>query len=204
MKLFYASASPFVRKVLIVALELGINDRIERIDVATTPLQSNPDLAAANPLGKLPALITDDNGALYDSAVICEYLAAEAGSATMLPADGPERWSTLRLQALADGLLDAAVLRRYEKAMRPTEKQSADWDEGQRQKVVRTLDALEVEADALGGEPTLGTIAVACGLGYLDFRFAHEDWREGHPRLTAWFNENWANRPSMTDTAPQS
>jgi glutathione S-transferase len=167
-------------------------------------MQANPDLADANPVAKLPTLITDDGEALYDSGVICEYLAAEAGNQTMLPPTGPARWETLRLHALANGLLDAAVLRRYEAAMRPEEKQWADWVEGQRLKVARALDELERTADALGSEPTLGTIAVACALGYLDFRFADENWREGRPKLTAWFEDNWANRPSMMTTAPQA
>jgi glutathione S-transferase len=204
MKLFYASASPFVRKVMVVATELGLDGRIERIDAATTPMKADPKLAEANPVAKLPTLVTDAGEALYDSGVICEYLATEASSASMLPANGSARWVTLRRQALADGLLDAAVLRRYEKAMRPEEKQSADWDEGQRLKVTRALDALEGETGALGSAVNLGTIAIACALGYLDFRFAHEDWRTGRPKLAAWYEDNWAKRPSMTATAPGS
>ena len=204
MKLFYASASPFVRKVVIIAAELGLDDRIERIDAATTPMRANPDLAAANPIAKLPTLITDEGDALYDSGVICEYLMAEAGNTSMLPPSGSARWATLRLHALANGLLDAAVLRRYEAAMRPEEKQWDDWVEGQRLKVARALDELERTADTLDSEPTLGTIAVACALGYLDFRFGNENWREGRPALAAWFETNWATRPSMIATAPQA
>lgn len=201
MKLFYASASPFVRMVWVTALELGIADRIERIDGATTPIDTNPALADANPVGKLPTLVTDDGEALYDSRVICEYLIVEAGNDTLLPANGRARWSALRRLALVNGILDAAVLRRYEAAMRPTEKQWDVWDEAQRLKVVRVLDELEREADQLSSGATLGTIAVGCALGYLDFRFDHENWRDGCPKLAAWCAE-WAKRPSMTATVP--
>jgi len=201
MKLFYAAASPFVRMVWVTALELGIADRIERIDSGTTPMEANAALAEANPVAKLPTLVTDDGDALYDSRVICEYLIVEAGNETMLPAKGREHWSALRLLALVNGILDAAVLRRYEAAMRPEEKQWEVWDEGQRLKVVRALDELEREADQLGDGATLGAIAVACALGYLDFRFGHENWREGRPKLAAW-HDDWAKRPSMTATVP--
>ncbi|HUT49073.1 MAG TPA: glutathione S-transferase [Alphaproteobacteria bacterium] len=201
MKLFYAAASPFVRMVWVTALELGIADRIERIDGGTTPMDANPALAEANPVAKLPTLVTDDGEALYDSRVICEYLIVEAGNDTMLPAKGWEHWSALRRLALANGILDAAVLRRYEAAMRPAEKQWEGWSEGQRLKVVRALDELEREVDQLGGGATLGAIAVACALGYLDFRFGHENWRDSRPKLAAWY-EDWAKRPSMTETVP--
>jgi len=202
MKLFYAAPSPFVRKVLISAMELGIADRIERIDAATTPMAPDAALAVANPLAKLPALMTDEGEALYDSSVICEYLATEHGGSALLPASGPERWTALRLQSLADGMLDAAVLRRYEVAMRPEEHRSKEWDDGQRLKVARALDVLDRDAASLGDSPTLGTIAVACALGYLDFRFASEDWRANHPNLARWHEANWAARPSFMATKP--
>ncbi|MDH3231936.1 MAG: glutathione S-transferase [Alphaproteobacteria bacterium] len=201
MKLFYASASPFVRMVLVTAAELGIADRIERIDGATTPIDANPALAETNPVAKLPTLVTDDGDALYDSRVICEYLVDVAGNETMLPTKGRARWSALRRLALVNGILDAAVLRRYEAAMRPAEKQWQGWDEAQRLKVVRALDELEREVDQLGSGATLGAIGVACALGYLDFRFDHENWRDGRPKLAAWY-EDWAKRPSMTATVP--
>ena len=202
MKLFHAAPSPFVRKVAITAIELGIADRIERIDAATTPMAPDAELAVINPLAKLPALITDDGEALYDSSVICEYLATEHGGGAMLPPSGTTRWTALRLQSLADGMLDASVLRRYEVAMRPEEHRSKEWDDGQRLKVARSLRWLDREAATLGETPTLGTIAVACALGYLDFRFADEDWRSDHPHLARWHETNWAARPSFTATKP--
>lgn len=201
MKLFYAAASPFVRMVWITALELGIADRIELVDGGTTPMDANPALAEANPVAKLPTLVTDDGEALYDSRVICEYLIAEAGNDTMLPSKGPARWPALRQLALLNGILDAAVLRRYEGAYRPAELRWPAWDDGQRGKISRALDMLEGDMDALGGV-TLVSIAAACALGYLDFRFADEDWRASRPKLAAWYDDGWAKRPAMIATVP--
>lgn len=203
MKLFYASASPFVRIVLVTAAELGLDDQIERVDGGTTPMEPNPALAEANPVAKLPTLVTDDGEALYDSRVICEYLVAQAGNDTLLPTRGPERWKALRDLALVNGILDAAVMRRYEGAYRPEEFRWAPWDDGQRGKINRALDVLEDDIAALDGT-TLASIAAACALGYLDFRFGDEDWRASRPRLAAWYDDDWAKRPSMVATVPQS
>jgi glutathione S-transferase len=201
MKLYHAAASPFVRKVRVTAAELGLEGRIEQVDVATTPVKPDPKLKAANPLNKIPALMTDDGELLYDSPVICEYLAATAGNGDFLPAAGKARWTALRLQALGDGIMDAAVLRRYEDFLRPKDKFWPDWDAAQKGKVTGALDALEADAAALEGPVTIGTVTVACALGYLDFRFAAEDWRQGRPKLAAWY-ETMAKRPSMAATAP--
>ena len=111
MKLFYSSHSPFVRKVRVTAAVLGLDDRIEIVETPTTPVATDPAVVAANPLGKIPALTTDDGETLYDSRVICEYLISLAGNETLLPSGGPARWAALRLQALADGLMEAAILR---------------------------------------------------------------------------------------------
>lgn len=201
MKLYYSPASPFVRKVRVTAAELGLDGRIEPIDVAVAPIKDNPELKAANPLAKIPALVTDEGEALYDSPVICEYLAALAGKADFLPATGKARWTALRLEALGDGIMDAAVLRRYEDFLRPKDKFWPEWDAGQKAKVTAALDALEADAAALEGPVTIGTVTVACALGYLDFRFAAEDWRKGRPRLAAWY-EGMAKRPSLAATKP--
>jgi glutathione S-transferase len=202
MKLFYAAASPFVRIVLVTAAELGIADRIENVDGMTTPMNANPALADANPVAKLPTLLTDDGQALYDSRVICEYLVTEAGNETMLPARGPERWKALRDLALINGILDAGVLLRYELAYRPADLQWAEWKDGQRGKIDRALDELESDMAALEGT-TLVSIAAACALGYLDFRFPDRDWRASRPKLAAWYDDDWAKRPSMTATVPE-
>jgi glutathione S-transferase len=144
---------------------------------------------------------------LYDSPVICEYLDTLSGG-KMLPASGKKRWMVLRQQALADGVLDAGVVTRYE-LLRPKEFQFADWMDGQLRKIRGAVSALESECahggliDVLGDAvPTLGQVAVGCALGYLDFRYDSENWRDGHARLAAWY-ELFAKRRSMTETAPK-
>ncbi len=140
----------------------------------------------------------DDGTHLYDSPVICEYLDSLHGGPKMFPAAGPARWTALRRQALGDGMMDAAVARRGE-SRRPANEQSPSGMELQRAKVAAGLDVLEAEADKLGSGIDIGLISIACALGYLDFRFASEDWRKGHPKLARWF-EAFAKRPSMQST----
>ena len=199
MKLFYSSHSPFVRKVRVTAMVLGLDDQIELVDSPTTPIETDPGVAGANPLGKIPALITDDGDTLFDSRVICEYLIALAGNETLLPPPGPDRWTVLRQQALADGLMEAAILRRYEGFLRPEDKRWADWDAAQKRKIDNALDAFEAGVDELKG-PTIGMIAAACALGYLDLRFADDDWRQGRPRLAEWYEINSSHK-AMKATA---
>ena len=134
MKLYYSPASPYARKCLVCAHELGLADRIELIPVSVSPVASNPAINQHNPLGKVPALLTDDGLALYDSRVICEYLNTLGGE-MLIPAQTPARWQTLTRQALADGLQDAALLARYETAMRPAELCWEDWLQGQLEKI---------------------------------------------------------------------
>lgn len=199
MKLFYSPTSPFVRKVLVTAFELGVESRIERILV--NPWQPGEQLTAANPLGKVPALVTEAGMMLYDSPVICEYLDSRYGADQLLPAAGDARWLVLRLQALADGVLDAAVLRRME-SMRPEGERSASWMDFQRDAVLRGLAELEREAAQWDESLNLGRIAVACSLGYLDFRYAGEEWRKHHPALARWYEPVQA-RPSLRQTMPR-
>ena len=200
MKLFYAATSPFVRKCLVVALEAGVRGRIELVPAAAHPVNRDRGLVAHNPLGKVPTLIADDGCALYDSAVICEFLDVLGGGG-LLPATGPRRWAVLADQSLADGLMDAAVLVRYETAVRPETLRWNDWVTGQLDKVTSGLVDLEQRAADLAGRVDLGTIALACALGYLDFRFASLGWRDGYPRLAAWF-EPFSRRESMVATRP--
>lgn len=195
MKLRYTPASPFVRKVVVCAIEAGVRDRIEL--VPTLPWDPASDLCEQNPLGKVPALVTEEAGVLYDSRVICEYLDALAGGAGLYPETGARRLTALRRQALADGILDAAVLRVTE-GRRPAELRSAEWDARQQGKVARGLNALEGEV-AEFGDLDIGLIAAACVPGYLDFRFPREDWRSARPALAAWY-EGIARRPSFADT----
>jgi glutathione S-transferase len=199
VKLYYSPTSPYVRKVLVTAIEKGIESRIERIAINVWDPES-PTLVP-NPLGKIPSLITDDGDLLYDSPVICEYLDALRGPPRLLPAEGRARWQVLRRQALGDGLLDAGVARRLE-SNRPEDERSASWIGRQTAVIVRSLDALEAEADTLDGGVTLGEIAIGCALGWLDFRFAAEPWRNARPRLAEWY-DRFAERPSMRATTPR-
>ncbi|MCY4453764.1 MAG: glutathione S-transferase N-terminal domain-containing protein [Immundisolibacterales bacterium] len=203
MKLYHSPASPFVRKALVAAHELGLAERIEIVGVAMTPVAGVDALNAENPLGKIPALVLEDGTTLYDSPVICEYLDTRHDGPRLFPPAGPERWTALRRQALADGLLDAAILCRYETFLRPAERQWADWIDGQRGKFRRALDALEGEAESFGDTVDIGTVAAACAADYLDFRSLDDGWRDGRPRLATWL-EGFAERPSMRATRPSA
>lgn len=199
MKLRYAPTSPYVRKVMIVAIEGGLADRIEKIATSALPVKPNDELKAENPLVKVPSLTTDSGEVLYDSPVICEYLDSLHSATKLFPAPGPARWTALRRQALGDGILDAAILSRYEMTVRPKELQWGPWIDGQMRKVRGALDALEGER--LDGPLDIGRITIGCALGYLDFRFGDENWRQSRPRLAAWFAEI-SRRPSMQQTEP--
>lgn len=201
MKLHYNPASPYVRKVRVFAIETGLADRIELVPEKVSPVDPNRDVVADNPLGKIPALVTDDGHALYDSRVICEYLDSLHGSTRMFPERGEARWSALRRQALADGMCDAAVITRYETAMRPEELRWPAWIENQMLKFRRAADVMEHEVEALAGTIDIGTITLACALGYLDFRYPDEGWRDTRPNLATWFSA-FDERPSMRETAP--
>ena len=203
MKLYHSAASPFVRKSLVAAHETGLAGRIEIATIALTPVASNAQLNEENPLGKIPALVLEDGTTLFDSRVICEYLDTLHDGPRLFPADERERWTALRRQALADGLLDAAILGRYETFLRPAERQWTDWVDGQRAKFRRALDALEGEADRFGDTLDIGTIAAGCAADYLDFRSLDDGWRDSRPRLAAWL-EKFAARPSMQATRPSA
>ena len=199
MQLYFNPASPYVRKVRVTAHELGLADEINLISVSLTPVSPHEGVRSSNPIGKIPALITDDGAALYDSPVICEYLDARAGGNRIFPAAGAARWTALRRQSIADGIMDAAVLTRYEEAVRPKELRWQEWIDGQLLKIRTALHALEREN--LAGVFDIGTIAIACALGYLDLRVASEGWRQSRPRRAAWADEI-AQRPSLPATAP--
>ena len=200
MKIYYSPASPFVRKCLAAAHELGLRASIELVDAAAHPVNRDRTLVAVNPLGKVPTLVTDDGTVLFDSRVICEYLNA-MGDGRLIPRDGAARWRVLVDQSLADGIMDAAVLARYEAAVRPEPLRWADWSAGQLDKVTCGLDELERRAGGLGDRVDVGTIAFGAALGYLDFRFAALGWRATRPATAAWF-ERFGQRPSMAATRP--
>jgi glutathione S-transferase len=201
MRLWFNPASPFARKVRVVARETGLDGRIEEVSIMVSPVKPHADLARENPLVKIPALSTDE-GTLYDSAVICEYLDSLHGGQPLFPKAGAERWQALRLQALADGILEAAVLMRYENAVRPQPLQWSDWVAGQLGKVRGGLDALEQECAGWGDRFGIGQLTAACVPGYLDFRFPEEGWRKSHPALEKWYAKV-SQRPSVKATAPQ-
>lgn len=203
MQLFYARPSPYVRKVMVLLEEVGKTGEVALVDAATTPLAPDPGVLTANPLGKVPCLVLNDGSALYDSRVITRYLDDRYGAG--LYGTGAALWPALALEALADGVLDAALLCAYEVRMREESLRSEAWVNGQRGKIARALDALEAGAmDRLGGPLGMPAIAVGCALGYLDFRKemgGWADWREGRPKLTVW-GEAFLKRPSMVATAP--
>jgi glutathione S-transferase len=198
MKLRHAAASPFVRKVMIVAHELALVGHVELVPTNVSPIRTNETLAPENPLMKVPSFVTDDGLVLYDSPVICEYLDSLAGGGMLFPPAGAERWTALRRQALADGILDALILCRYE-SLRSEDKRWSGWTDGQMTKAHQGLAAAENED--LSGFSTIGHIAVASMLGYLDCRFPDDGWRRRHPGLAAWFAAI-EERPSMRLTKP--
>jgi glutathione S-transferase len=201
MKLHTNPASPFGRKVKVAAIEIGLFERLELANLQTSPLASDPGLRADNPLGKIPCLVLDDGSALYDSRVICEYLDSLHDGPRLFPESTAARWTALRRQALGDGIAEAALLARYETFLRPEELRWPGWVEAQLGKARHAIDRLEAEAEELAGRVDIGTISLACALGYIDFRHPGLDWRSGHPELAAWFKA-MAARPSMTGTAP--
>ncbi|HEY8241904.1 MAG TPA: glutathione S-transferase [Casimicrobiaceae bacterium] len=200
MKLYYSPPSPFVRKVRVVAHELGLTDRIELVTANAHPVNRDRALVAVNPLGKVPTLVTDAGAILFDSRVVCEYL-NELADGEIIPSDREARWNALVEQSMGDGIMDAAVLTRYETFARPEPLRWADWIAGQLDKVACGLADLEGRASAFGERVDVGTIACACALGYLDLRFATLEWRDRHPNAAAWFA--WfGGRESMMLTRP--
>ena len=201
MKLWYSPSSPFVRKVLVMAHETGLIDQIALQNVATTVINPDPELAKENPLNKIPVLVTDDGMSIFDSLVICEYLDGLHDGDKMIPLSGDERFQILVTHSMANGILDAAVLNAYERRLRPEEKQFEEWVNGQFTKISQTLDVLESWGQARVQQIHIGTITLACGLGYLDFRHPQFDWRAGRPVITQMY-ETFSQRKSMLATQP--
>jgi glutathione S-transferase len=195
-----APPSPFGRKVKIAAALLGLS-----ADIRVEPTDTNDpadSIRRQNPLGKIPSLILEDGTVLFDSRVILEFLDAHAGGGRIIPASGAERFAVLRMHALADGLMDAALLQVYEIRFRPEEIRSEKWRAYQAEKVDRVLEAFEREPPARSGEWHVGQIALACALGYLDLRFEGR-WRANHPKLVAWLEAFAASVPAFAATKVQ-
>lgn len=194
MILRYSAASPYARKIRIAAELLGLASQIEI--VAANTADPNDTLRQQNPLGKIPTLVLNDGTALYDSRVIADYL-DHLGGGKLIPTDAARRFDVLRLQALGDGINDAALLIRYEVASRPPELRHPATIELQQGKIDRALAALEAAPPS--GPVDIGQIAVACALGYLDLRFEGA-WRAGHPKLVAWLDRFEKETPAFVAT----
>ncbi|CAI2799776.1 Putative glutathione S-transferase [Pseudomonas [fluorescens] SBW25] len=202
MTLFHNPASPFVRKVRVLLIETGQQDRVALHGCMPTPVNPDAQLVQDNPVGKIPALRLADGTVLHDSRVILDYFDHQHVGNPLIPRDGSARWRRLTLASMADGIMDAAVLVRYESALRPVEKHWAPWLDEQRNKIRRTLAELEADAIAeLTSHFDIAAISVACALGYLDFRHPDMQWRSDTPQLAAWYAEV-SQRPSMLETQP--
>ena len=203
LTLHYSAASPYVRKVMVLLHETGQTGAVTLAPAAGNPVEPGSMPLGVNPLGKIPALERADGCTLYDSRVICRYLAARSPEGAALYPPAPRLWEVLTLEATADGVLDAALAMRYEALLRPEESRLPAWTEGQWAKIMRSLDALEARwMGHLAGPVCIGQIALGCALGYLDFRFADRPWRDARPALAAWA-ERFASRASMQATLPR-
>jgi len=200
MKLYWSSRSPFVRKVMIFAHECGLAARIDCVRTLVAMNKPNAALLPINPTGKIPTLVLDDGSVLYDSTVICEYLDSLHKGRLLFPEGGPARWTALRRHAVGNNLTDNLMLWRNE-MLRPPVQQSPETLAAFELKVRNAVAALDQEAAALANDAiSIGHVAIACALGYIDFRFADLGWRRGHDRIAGWY-ETFAQRPSMTLTA---
>jgi glutathione S-transferase len=199
MKLHWSPRSPFVRKVMVVAHELGLTGRITCVRTVAAMTKPHAELMLDNPLSKIPTLVLDDGTVIYDSPVICEYLDSLHDGARLFPSNPKDRIVALRRQALGDGFLDLLIFNRDE-LMRanPSEPHLASMAARKRS----VLQVLDQEAEALEASPfDIGHVAIGCSLSYLDFRFADEDWRKDHPRIARW-HAAFAARPSVRATEP--
>jgi len=200
MQLLISPASPFVRKARVLIREAGLMDTVEEVNVTTTPMNSAPEVVAANPMGKIPALIRADGPGIYDSRVITRFLDDLAG-ANLYPQS--RIWEILTLEATADAIMDATVSMAYEMRLRPEEQQSPAWIEAQWSKAERGIAAVNRRwMSHLSGPLNIGQIGVACALSYIDLRHDVRGWRNGNDALANWHAE-FSTRPSMVATIPE-
>lgn len=199
MQIYFSPFSPYVRKCLVTAHELGLNDRVQLLPSNANPVTRDQAIIARNPLGKVPTFVTDEGAVLYDSRVVCEYL-NDLAKGSLFPAGGDARWATLTLQALGDGILDGALIARYEDVARPEPLRWPEWRAAQLDKAETSLAHLSAHPELIApGRVDIGTLTVACALWYLDLRFADFGWRERHPAVAAWYAE-FSARPSLSAT----
>ena len=201
MRLFYSPNSPYARKARIIIHELDLSSRVED---AIVSLPADAKLRAVNPLGKIPSLLLDDGSVIYDSPVICEYLDA-LGNGKFFPRatlfrEAEGRWRALTLQALGDGLADAVVRRNQEMRL-GEEKRSAELVQRQTAAIEAAFSVLDRAAAKFPAEPTIGEIAAACAIGYLDLRSPTDGWRDRYPQLARWLDV-FSQRPSLQATRP--
>jgi glutathione S-transferase len=201
MKLTFSPASPFARKVRIAAIELGLIDKIEFVPTTVAPGQPNDAYSQITPLKKLPVLITDNGDLIVDSYVIVEYLDELAGGGKLIPASGPTRWKVKSDHSLLQGMLDAMLLCRYERMVRPQGLQWQAWSDDHWNRAWSGMARFEKQADVLSGPFDIVQIGLTCVLGYADFRFADCGWRKAYPRLDA-FHEKTLARPSVKISVP--
>lgn len=206
MKLMYSQTSPFVRRVRAAASELGLTDRLELEPIQVAPVRENTAYAERiNPLRKIPALILEDGETvLVDSTVICQYLDELAGGDRLIPRDGIERWQVLSQQAIAQGMTDALVLARYETALRPQPLRWAEWVVDQQDRFWSGVAWFERHATTAlpAARIDISQLALACCLGYAEFRFAELDWPARAPQVNDWYRRI-AERPSLRRTDPR-
>jgi len=197
MQLHWSSRSPFVRKVMVVAHEAGLADRIARVPTVVALTRLDQSLLPRNPLGKIPTLVLEDGTTLFDSVVICEYLDGLGGAPRLFPAAGPARIEALRRHALGNGAMDFLLLWRGELARTPPDQRILD---GFAAKLDAVLAAFEADVPALSAAPFgIGQVAIGCALSYLDFRWPEAGWREARPALAAW-HAGFRARPSVKAT----
>jgi glutathione S-transferase len=203
MKLTYSPASPFARKVRIAAIELGLIDRIEFVPTSVAPATPNDEYTKINPLKKLPVLIADNGDVILDSYVIVEYLDELAGGGKLIPASGATRWKVKSDHSLLQGMLDSMLLCRYERMVRPEGLRWQAWSDDHWNRAWTGMARFEKQADLLSRPLDIVQIALACVLGYADFRFTDCGWRKAYPNLDA-FHERMLSRPSIKITLPPS
>lgn len=202
IRLFHSPASPYVRKVMVAAAERGVD--IEKLPSAAWPVKRDPNIVRHNSSGKVPCALLENDVPVFDSRVISAYVDSVGTSGETLYPQDERRFLVLTLEALGDSILDACLSARYEVALRPEDKRWDDWYRGQMEKVESGLDDLDGRwFEAISNGFHAGSIAAACTLGYLDFRFADLDWRTPRPRLAEWFR-TVSQRPSLAGSTPHA
>lgn len=195
MKLFYTKTSPYARKVRMAILEKGVEQEVEL--ALENPFQDSPALMEANPLNKVPCLVTGDVGTVFDSRVICRYLDSAYRDPPLVP-QGDKKWPVLIGESKSDGILDAAFAIVMER-LRSDAEQSSRWLSRWQGVLQRTLNSIEADMSGFVGPISVAQIGLGSALAYLDFRLPERGWRDGRPNLNAWFLE-FSNRPSFVET----